>query len=215
MANIDETREKLEGILSKREYQVYYEDNRNFLEIGWDKAKNWFMELLSKLFSSYEPSSGMVEIIMIGIIAIVIILVGLGVFLVVRSNRRKRKFRDRLPLTSRNEMSWSCHNHLSAADEQEKQQNYQFATRHMFLALLLYFHEKSWLEARSWKTNWEYYAELKKVNQQSADQFYNLALLFDEVVYGERVMQKDEYIKYREAVMTWLNQDDLREPSEG
>lgn len=215
MANIDETKEKLQDILSERAYQIYYEDNRNFLQVWWDKAKNWVTEQLEKLFNSYEPSSGMVEVVMVGVILLVVILVGLGIFLAVRRTRRKRKFHDRQPLTSTNEMSWSFHHHLSAANEQEKQQNYQKATRHMFLALLLYFHEKGWLQARSWKTNWEYYAELKNVNQQSADQFYHLALLFDEVVYGERVMQKDEYIKYREAAMNWLEQDDIQKPSEG
>ena len=215
MANIDEAKDKLEGILSKREYQIYYEDNRNFLEIWWDKAKGWFMEQLAKLFQNFEPSSGLADIMMIGIIVIVIVLVGLGIFLAVRSNRRKRKFRDHQPLSSRSEMNWSFNNHLSAADEQESQQNYRSATRHMFLALLLYFHENGWLEAKSWKTNWEYYAELKKLNQQRADQFYNLALLFDEVVYGEHIMGQDEYLLYKEAAMTWLNQDESAEPSDG
>ena len=66
----------------------------------------------------------------------------------------------------------------------------------MFLALLLYFHEKEWLEARIWKTNWEYYEEIRKVNQEWADQFYHLALLFDEATYGERKVDKEEYIRF-------------------
>jgi hypothetical protein len=215
MANMDRTREKLEDILSKKEYQVYHEDHRNVLEIWWDKAKSWIMDQLSKLFSNYEPSNGLADVIMVGVIVIVVLLVVLGVWLAIRSNRRKRHFRDRQPLTSRNEISWSFHKHLSAADEAEMQQHYGMATRHMFLAVLLYFHEIGWLEARSWKTNWEYYAELNKINKQSAEQFYNLALLFDEVVYGERVMQKDEYNKYREATMVWLNEFEITKPPEG
>lgn len=215
MENVDEAREKLKHILAKDEYQIYHEDNRNILQIWWDNAKDWLMEQLSKLSINFQPSSGMASVILIGIIIVVIALIGLVIFFVVRNSRRKQALHDYQPLTSTNEMNWTFHHHLTKAQEEEKKQNYATAARHMFLALLLYFHDKGWLEARVWKTNWEYYAELRKVNQQSADHFYNLALLFDEVVYGERVMQKDEYISYRDEAMTWLNKDAAENTSEG
>src|SRR5699024_4298162 len=102
-------------------------------------------------------------------------------------------FRNHRPLKYISENEWSSHNHLSEAEKQASAGNYSVAVRHMFLALLLYFHENDMVEAKSWKTNWDYCDELRKVNQPLAEQFYHLALLFDEVFYGERVMTRDEY----------------------
>lgn len=72
------------------------------------------------------------------------------------------------------------------------------------MALLLFFHDKEWLEAKLWKTNWEYYDELRKVKQAWADEFYDLALVFDEVAYGEYEIDQVEYNQFREKTFAWL-----------
>ena len=105
-------------------------------------------------------------------------------------------------------MSWSFQKHLNEAKRQEELAQYSHATRHLFLALLLFFHEKEWLEARIWKTNWEYYEELKKVNTDYANQFYDLALLFDEATYGEKSVDQKEFEQFRHAVMNWFGELD-------
>ncbi|WP_404452166.1 DUF4129 domain-containing protein [Virgibacillus necropolis] len=211
----DESRakEELGNILSQKEYQVYYEDNRNFLEVWWDRAKSWLADLLSNMFSSFEPSSGAAEGILILIIIVLVVL--LLVFLARHNYHRKQALRDNKPLQSINEMNWSFRNHLSEARKQEDLYQYSISTRHLFLALLLYFHEKEWLEARIWKTNWEYYDELRNVNQDGAEQFYNLALVFDEVAYGERTINQTEFIQYKNKVMNWLEEKDSSKPLEG
>lgn len=206
MENIDDAREKLQDILNQQEYQVYYEDNRSFIEIWWDNAKAWIMEQLAKIFSSFEPSNGMANGILIGIIVIVIALIALVLFLVLRKGKKRHALQDHQPLQSKNEMNWSFQQHISEAKKQEKEANYAVACRHTFLALLLYFHEQQLLKARIWKTNWDYFEELRKGNQDRADQFNHLALLFDEVVYGDRVMNRNEYIHYRDQAMKLLEE---------
>jgi hypothetical protein len=106
------------------------------------------------------------------------------------------------------EINWSFQQHLIEARKLEDLEDYTLSTRHLFLALLLYFHEKEWLVAKIWKTNWEYYDELRKVNQQCADQFYLLASFFDEVTYGERKVQKKEYIQFQMGAMKWFEENE-------
>jgi hypothetical protein len=122
--------------------------------------------------------------------------------------KRKRTLRHRKPIQTKNEMEWSYRRHVSEAKKNESLEEYTISTRHMFLALLLYYHEKEWLKARIWKTNWDYYDELRKIDQEEANQFYNLALLFDEVTYGERIVIKEEYFKYRDEVSSLLKDSD-------
>ena len=210
MVNVDKARDELQEILNGNEYTVYNNQSKSVLEMWWEKAKEWIEEQLGKLFPSFETTSAVAGPILITIIIVVIILLALATFLIVRNSRRNRMFRDTSPLQSMREMDWSFQMHLSEALEQEGLEEYSLATRHQFLALLLYFHEKEWLEARVWKTNWEYYDELKKVNQQWADQFYYLAHFFDEVTYGERKVKKEEYIQFRTEAMKWLGETDER-----
>lgn len=207
LADTDHAKDKLQDILSKEEYQVYYEDNRNFLKIWWDRFVGWLEEQLSDLFPALESTGGAANIILVLIILVVLALIGLLVFLLVRRTRRRSTFQDHQPLERLAEKDWSYREHFEKALKLETNEEYTEATRHLFLAVLLYFHEKEWLVARRWKTNWEYVAELKQVNQQEAEAFYRLALLFDETVYGERTLKKHEFLHYRNEAMRWLQAD--------
>ncbi len=217
MVNSDQARAELEDILSDKEYRAYYNNSKSIIETLWDKANEWLAEQLSKLFPSFEPTGTMTSTSLIITIVIVTALLLFILFVVVRNRTCTHKFREHKPLHSLSEMKWSYQRHLSEARTQEALGEYNLATRHMFLALLLSFHEKEWLEARVWKTNWEYYDELLKVNRKGADQFYNLALLFDEVTYGERIVHKQEYFHYRDETMKWLEveNEQQRSPIEG
>lgn len=202
MIDPNEAREELTKILSKKEYQIYY--NENAIQAWWRKAKDWLGEQLVKLFPSMETADKAAGPLLITIIAIIIILVILAVTLIIRNRMRNTKYRDKHVLHNAKEMEWSYQQHLSEAEKREDNGEFAEATRHMFLALLLYFHEKGWLKARIWKTNWEYYDELRKVNQTWADRFFNLANYFDEVTYGEYTVQKHEYEQFKTEVMKWL-----------
>lgn len=212
MIDENHARDELESILSQKEYTDYYKPP-GLLETLWEKAKQWVLEQLMKLFPSMEASNAMAStIVLIAIIVGIAVLAILAIWLI-RYTNRKRKYRNQTPFQSRDDMNWSFHMHVEEAKSQEAQGQYSAATRHLFLALLLYFHEKKWLEAKIWKTNWEYFEELKKVNRADADEFYHLALMFDEVTYGEKVVEQAEYEQYRLAAMKWL--DDFDEQASG
>jgi hypothetical protein len=209
MLDANKARDKLEDILNTQEYKVYHNDSKGWIETLWEKAKEWIASQLAKLFPSIESVSGAARPILIVIIVAVIILLALAIFFIIRNGRRNRMLRNQKPLRSMKEINWSYQKHLDEAGRLEALKEYTPSTRHLFLALLLYFHEKKWLEARIWKTNWEYYDELRKVNQQWADQFYDLASFFDEVTYGERKVQKEEFIQFRTEARKLLGETEL------
>lgn len=211
MLNVDEARDDLEKILSREEYSVYHAQSNNIFTKWWEELKEWVAEQLAKLFPSIQSTTTAAEWLLFLILAVVIILLVVTIFFIIRNKRRKYLFRENTPLHSSEEMDWSFQMHLSEAIKQENGGRYTPATRHLFLALLLYFHEKEWLEAKIWKTNWEYYEELKKVNRQWADQFYHLASFFDEATYGEREVEREEYIQFQSQVMNWLGESNETE----
>ncbi|MGF2618021.1 DUF4129 domain-containing protein [Rossellomorea vietnamensis] len=210
MLNENNAREDLEDILDDREYTQYQGENQGFLQNLWESIKETIMDWLNNLFPAYQASQGggtMITLILViaGLAALIIVL-----FLVSRKVYNNRKIAGQKPLQNLAQKDWSYSEHLAESERQEESENYSLAVRHLFLALLLYFHEKEWLVARKWKTNWEYYEELKKINKDWAEQFYSLALKFDEAAYGEREITRAEYIPYRETAMKWL-QDNQQE----
>jgi uncharacterized membrane protein YgaE (UPF0421/DUF939 family) len=210
MLNTKKARDALGDILHSREYRAYYTDSQNIFVVWWEKAKEWLANLLAKLFPSIDSTSGAAGPILIVVIVAVIGLLGWLVFLLIRNTRQNLKMNLKKPLQSMSEISWSFQTHLAEADKQEEMGDYTLATRHLFLALLLFFHDKEWLEARIWKTNWEYYEELRKVNHQGAELFYKLSAFFDEITYGERKASKEETAQFRSVVMNWLNKTNAK-----
>ncbi|HHY73521.1 MAG TPA: DUF4129 domain-containing protein [Bacillus bacterium] len=207
MLNPNEARDDIEKILNDKEYQAYYDNSKSILQIWWEKAIKWLEERLGDVFPSYSPSNEVTQWIFIGIIVGIVLLLALILFLIFRNTNRSYRFRNK-PIQSLSEMNWSFQDHVREASKQEAMGQYTIATRHMFLALLLYCHENKWLEARVWKTNWEYYAELQKVNKEWAAQFKRFALFFDEATYGERKLQKEEYSEYCNEIMQWFEHTD-------
>jgi hypothetical protein len=207
MLDANKARNELKDILNQKEYRIYYQDSKSLLEVWWEKAKEWITHLLQKLFPSIHSASKASVPILIAVIIVVLILLGVAIFFTIRHQRRKRMLSNRKPLQSMKEMNWSFQRHLEEAGKQESLGEYSLSTRHLFLALLLYFHEQEWLVARIWKTNWDYYDELRKVNQQDAQQFYQLATFFDEVTYGGRQVRREEYIEFQSEVMNWLGDE--------
>ncbi|RST77158.1 DUF4129 domain-containing protein [Siminovitchia acidinfaciens] len=206
MLDADQAKERLQEILSRTEYTIYGDQSKSLLQTWWDNAKEWMAEQLEKLFPSYEATSAAAGPVLTLIIVLVVIALGVAAYFIIRNTQRSRAHRDKSPLQSMKELDWTSDMHLSEALKQEGQQEYSLAARHLFLALLLYFHKKEWLEARIWKTNWEYYDELRKVNKEWADQFYHLARVFDEVTYGERQLEKQEYDQFRKEAYVWLEE---------
>lgn len=208
MQDANKARDDIQEILNKHEYQAYNRESQNIFAVWWEKAMKWIAEQLEVLFPSIQSAETTAGFLLNTIIVVTIAIVLRAAFLIIRNAKRKQKFRDKQPLQSMKEISWSFGKHLSEAQRFEAAGDYNSSTRHLFLALLLFFHEKEWLEARIWKTNWEYYDELRKINQAWAKEFYHLALYFDEVTYGEHIVQKDEYSQFHANVMKWLENSD-------
>lgn len=208
MLNEDQAREELSDILNGAEYRAYYEESNGLIQTWWIQVKEWFGRLLEDLFPSIEVTKDYSGFVLTGIIIVTIALLLLLVYYLVKREYRKKSFHQNKPLQLANEMDWSYEMHLTEANQREVLEEYSLATRHMFLSLLLYFHKREWLLARIWKTNWEYYDELNKVNKEWANQFYHLALIFDEVTYGERNVQQEEYVNFKKNAMKWLGNDE-------
>ncbi|WP_066062541.1 DUF4129 domain-containing protein [Neobacillus soli] len=210
MLDPNKARDILKEILNTHEYKVYQTDSKGLIETLWDKAINWIGRLLAKLFPSIETASSAAKPILIAIIITVILLLALSLFLIIRNHRRNQIRSNKKPLHSLKEINWTSQRHLAEAGKLEALEEFTASTRHLFLALLMHFHEKEWLEARIWKTNWDYYEELQRVNQQWAEEFYGFAAFFDEVTYGERSVQKEEYLQFRVEAIKWLGKTEER-----
>ncbi|ETI68871.1 DUF4129 domain-containing protein [Neobacillus vireti] len=206
MLDANKARDELKEILNTKEYQIYHNESKGLIETLWEKAKQWIAEQLLKLFPSMESAGSASGPILIVIIVVVVFFLAFAAIFMIRNHNRNKLLRNKKPLQSMNEINWSSERHLQEAKKQEGLAEYTLATRHLFLALLLNFHEKDWLEARIWKTNWEYYEELRKVNQQWAGKFNDLAALFDEVTYGKRKVQEKEYQLFQMEVGRMLEE---------
>ncbi|MBO0960588.1 DUF4129 domain-containing protein [Neobacillus sp. MM2021_6] len=205
MVDVNKARDDLENILNTKEYTVYNE-HKGFIQTWWEHAKQWLAEQLGRLFPALHSSSSASGPILIAIILIVLIFFGLFVFIFIRNTRRNGKLRKQKPLQLLKEINWTYGRHLDEAGKYESSADFSLSTRHLFLALLLYLHDQGWLEARIWKTNWDYFEELRKVDQQHAQQFYRIAHFFDEVTYGERTVSKEEYVQFKQQAMIWLGE---------
>ncbi|MEH7415371.1 DUF4129 domain-containing protein [Neobacillus drentensis] len=199
MLNAVKARDDLGEILQKQEYQVYYNHSKGVIATWWEKTKEWIASQLEKLFPSIQSASGASSAILLTIIVIVILLLGAAAFILIRNTRRNRLVRNQKPLQSK-ERNWTYIRHLEEAGKLESLDDYTESTRHLFLAMLLYFHEREWLEARIWKTNWDYYDEIRKVSQQTAEEFYELAHFFEDAAYGERKVSPEEYKPFRTKI---------------
>ncbi|PWU67989.1 MULTISPECIES: DUF4129 domain-containing protein [Gracilibacillus] len=196
MSAYTNAREEMNQILNQEEYQVYYEDNRSLLEIIWSNIKEWFTDLLSKLNIPVSSDSAIGNTIIITVMAILAIAIILLFLLVIMNIVRRRKLRSSQPLQSNRELEWSYEKHLREAEKQANEGQFRIATRHHFLALLLILRERNLLEVKRWKTNWEYYDELRKKDKDLANNFYQAALFFEQATYGERKVEENDYQTY-------------------
>ncbi|RIW31860.1 DUF4129 domain-containing protein [Bacillus salacetis] len=207
MLNENNARDELQDILNDREYTVYQSENQGFFQSLWEKIRDTVIDWLNNLFPEYQVSQGSGTMITLVLVILGLAVLFLVLFFVSRKMINKRKMAKQKPLQHLAEKDWSYQDHLGESLRQEEAGNYSLAVRHLFLALLLNFHARDWLQARKWKTNWEYYEELQKVNKEWAEQFFSLALKFDEAAYGEREIQQEEFIPYKETAMKWLNEN--------
>ncbi|KGX90656.1 DUF4129 domain-containing protein [Pontibacillus marinus] len=206
MSKAQQAKEKLDQILEQDEYQVYYEEQENPFQYLLNQIGEWLLRMFQKLFPQIQITDQAVDVTMYVLGAVGIVILILLVVLIKRNLASNRTSRSNAhPIQHKDELAWSSDKHLQEASSYKQKGDYQQAIRHVFLAMLLYFDQQKWIEARVWKTNWDYYEELKKINLVWATQFYELAQRFDEVTYGEREVDEQEYESYRQQALEWLN----------
>jgi hypothetical protein len=202
-ADPNQARRELEDILSQEEYQAYYREKNTLLQQWFDSFLEWLEEILKSLFPDVEVPDVNPEWVFDAIIIIGLLFFLFLVYKLFRSFIREKKSRSR-SVGTREELSLSSQAHLESADSYFNQGDYVKAVRHVFLALLTHLDQKKWIVARSWKTNWEYYEELGRHQDEIADQFSRLAGRFDEAFYGGHHVTKEDYLSFYEKVQTLI-----------
>ncbi|WP_130859185.1 DUF4129 domain-containing protein [Gracilibacillus phocaeensis] len=208
--------EQLEEILSREEYQIYYEDHRNFLERAWDSFREWFQKnILARLFENWEASSTTGNIVTGVILFLLALVILIGLIMLIMTIVRKKKLKHYKPLGQQGALDWSYLDHLQAAESCEANQEYHAATRHLFLALLLHLNQGKWLKAQQWKTNREYYQELQQTDPAMASPFYRFAIFFEKVMYGEHQITEADYQDFKKSVTKVIEtQTEMKETGE-
>ncbi|GEN31919.1 uncharacterized protein with PQ loop repeat [Cerasibacillus quisquiliarum] len=206
MYDVDYAKEQLQHILNGLEYRSYYNQREGFVSKWWNKLVEWLADKLIAIFKTTETSQNISEIILVIIITLIVLFMIFGLFIFLRHIQRRRRYRSQQPLSTWDKIDWTYENHLAEAKKLELENNLQHATRHRFLALLLFFDERGYLEKKIWKTNVDYYLELKQGSKERANTFLQLARTFDDVVYGEHNINKKDYEVFRQQTIPWLKE---------
>lgn len=193
MLNENDAKKEIQEILNTREFKMYEAKEPNIIQKWWSAVKEWIVEQIIKWFPSVEKAEGIADTVMVVTLLVVVLILIIVTFLLVRNRVNKQRYKEKAPLVHKHEMDWTSDMHVKAAEKYEHAEDYSLATRHLFLGLLLYLHEKNLLEAKIWKTNWEYYEELRKEDDILAREFQQIAQDFEDVAYGHMEMSKDEY----------------------
>ena len=209
MKPLTSLREDLEGILATKEYKIYTQEHKSFLQNLLDSLKNWLQQILQNLFPHTDVAKKTFDWLAYGLIALGIFLLFLLLFLLLsrfvrhdRIHSKEVRLAMDKPLTTQRQLA-EAHKLAEAGD-------YSSALRILFLGFILYLDQNQRIEAKAWKTNWEYYAELKERTPQLANSFYKLAIKFEEAMYGGRPIAKDDYWFYSNQVSELIHEGDTR-----
>ncbi|MHB8126110.1 MAG: DUF4129 domain-containing protein [Desulfitobacteriaceae bacterium] len=199
MKPLDSLREDLQGILATKEYQLYYHENQNILLDLLKRLKNWLYSILKAIFPQADFAQRTSEWLSYGIAILGVLLFFLLLFLLLaRFVRQGRVNPKRAGISKR--LTRTVQQHLAEAHRLTEQTEYSLALRHLFLGFIVYLDQNQWIEARAWKTNWEYYAELMDHAPQLANSFNTLAIRFEETMYGGRSIAMADYWSYHNQV---------------
>lgn len=210
MKPLDLLRDDLQEILATKEYQIYtQQETKSFLEGLLDSLMNWLQQMLQSIFPQVDIGKTTSEWLSYGVISLGMLLLLLLLFLLVSRFVRQGRIYSRQVTTSM-EQSFTEQRHLAEAHRLSEEENYSLALRHLFLGFILYLDQSQRIEAKAWKTNWEYYAELNHRAPQLANSFYTLAVKFEEAIYGGRPIAKDEYWSYYKQIIAWIHKGDTK-----
>jgi len=193
----------LDQILKGQEYQVYYQDNRNLLQRLWDWIKEWVLELIYEWFGGLSPSSTAGDIIVAILLFVGLIIVIMLAVYVMRYWRGNQRLKKSQPFGDIDTQSLTLTDYQTSLAKAEQNKNYSLAIRYQFLVLLVKLDQREWILKKSWKTNWDYYQELKQDRERNAELFYQLAVYFDSVTYGNRHVNAEDYQTYVKKIQRY------------
>lgn len=206
MSSYQMERDQLNDILDQREYQIYYEDRRGIFQRIWDFFAEWIKKLLDLIFESFDPNTTLGNTLVTTIMVVLLIIVVVGILATTIIIIRKKRLATHRPFDQPVNQNWGWNDHLQAAQQYADESNYRLATRHQFLAFLLFLNHTDWIETKRWKTNWEYYDELRERKKELAIDFYQFALFFERITYGEQEVTINDYEPYQKEIKQWINQ---------
>lgn len=209
MKPLDSLREDLQAILATKEYLIYTQENKSLLQDLFAGLKNWLDKILHSLFPQANIAKRTSEWLSYGIATLGVLLLFLLLFLLFsRFVRQGRVHSKQVNMSKRQTLT--AQGHLAEAQRLAEEGNYNSALRNLFLGFILHLDQTKRIEAKAWKTNWEYYAELKDRAPQLANSFYTLAIQFEEAMYGGRPIARDDYWLYYNQVNLWIHEGDTR-----
>lgn len=205
MKPLDSLRQELQSILAGKEYTVYHRKSQNILAELLTPLKNWLYSILKRLFPHSNVAQKVSEWFVYGITAVGLLLLALLLYLLLSRFTRQGRINPK-QISIAKALTLTVENHFASAQALAEKGEYTLALRHLFLALILYLDQNQLLEAKAWKTNWEYFAELKVRAPRLADSFTVLATKFDEAMYGGRPISENDYNHYLHHVNQWVRE---------
>lgn len=204
MSQQNEGKERLKEILEKSEYQAYEKETQTASQRLIDLIGQWVEGMLETWFPDFHISGSTINgwIYFFGLIGI-----GILIFLMVKLSGRisgEKKLAQKRTFSSSEDLSWSQERHWQKADELASKGQWTEAARHLFLGMLVNFDDRGLVEAKAWKTNSDYFKELSGEDEGLKKDFGELALLFDQITYGNKRLDQREYEGFRGQAARWV-----------
>lgn len=182
-------KERLAEILSADEYAVRSGEGESWL----DPLLEHIVETIARLLRHADVPPGAASTLSGAIIAAA--LIGLVVLICWLVRRMVRAEQRKAALLARGEHIRTHADCLREAKELGQRGEWREGMRLMFLSLLLYLQERSWIRVETWKTNWEYMDELRDRQPDLEPLFRRHAHAFEQVWYGRKSV--DEAVFWR------------------
>ncbi len=199
-----EAHKAIQAILSQKDYQVYYKTNQNVWTQVWNKMKQAIQDFLQRLLPGIHINESTSQWVMYVVVGLILLFLIYLVFKLWSNFTKTGRFRYRA-FSNQAELAQTVSSQLKAAQEFSDHDEFKLATRHTFLALILLLNETDRIQAKPWKTNYEYALELQSQNKADADQFTQFARFFDEIFYGNHAIEQDGYLHYHRGVTDWMS----------
>lgn len=200
MNDIDQLRDTAKDILAEDAYQVYYQDQRNIFQRIWDQVMEWISEWFSNLLGGLQPGNSLADAIIVGMLVIGGILTLLLILFITRYVMRKQQLKRNQPLQAVTYHTKTLQDYIDQFETAQQSDDLPGAVRYRFLILLFRLEENEWLKVVNWKTNWDYYKEIERIGREQADAFYQIAIYFESITYGNKRVELKAYQAYIKAI---------------